>query len=85
MSPLLWMVIDKVAKRHPGMSPTAILNDLQKVTQEQFKRLTSQVIGCWIDRSGSGPPRWSDKTLARVGQGNSPGGITTRVGILVST
>ena len=67
----------------PQMSPTAIVKELQKKDVMLFAKLTSQTVGAWIDRSGE-KPRWSDRTLERVEKGNSPGGLTTRVGVLVS-
>ena len=83
MNPLLFMTINEVASHHkPLMSPADIVRDLHKLNHAQFQRLAPQTLGRWIDRSGESP-RWSDKTLERVQAGNSPGGVTTRVGILV--
>jgi hypothetical protein len=82
-NPLLFMTIDKTAERHkPLMSPIDIVRDLKKINPAQFGRLTPQVLGQWIDRSGESA-RWSDVTLERVRKGNSPGGVTTHVGVLV--
>jgi len=85
MSPLLWMTIERVASRFkPEMSPADIVRELKKLNSAQFGRLAPQTLGRWIDRTGESP-RWSDKTIARVQDGNRPGGVTTRVGVLVCT
>jgi len=67
----------------PKMSPVAIVKELQKKDGLLFAKLASQTVGAWIDRTGE-VPRWSDRTLERVAQGNHPGGLKTRVGVLVS-
>jgi lipoate synthase len=64
------------------MRPTEIVRELQKMDSNLFSRLTSQTVGGWIDREGTAP-RWSTCTLERVKQANKPGGVTTRVGVLV--
>ena len=85
MSPLLWMTIERVALHFkPEMSPADIVRELKKLNSAQFSRLAPQTLGRWIDRTGEAP-RWSDKTIARVQDGNRPGGTTTRVGVLVCT
>ncbi|KAF8988989.1 hypothetical protein BDQ17DRAFT_1434762 [Cyathus striatus] len=65
-----------------GMSPSEIIKKLQKLNITLFKRLTSQTVGQWIDRSGE-HACWSENTLKCIAAGNKPGGLTTRVGILV--
>ena len=67
----------------PKMSPVAIVKELQKKDGILFVKLASQMVGAWIDRS-SDIARWSDCTLEWVAQGNRPGGLKTRVGVLVS-
>ncbi|KAH7903292.1 hypothetical protein BJ138DRAFT_1020875 [Hygrophoropsis aurantiaca] len=66
------------------MSPAEIVKILHTTNWKFFKKLAPQTLGAWIDRSGK-VPRWSDATLRRVEKGNKPGGLTTRVGILVWT
>jgi hypothetical protein len=50
-----------------------------------FERLTEQVIGRWIDSEAKsrGGSKWNALVLARVEKGNSPGGESTRTGVLV--
>ena len=82
MSPLVWSVIDRVSRGHSRMKPTEIVRELKLKDPILFAKLTTQTLGAWIDRSGDRPV-WSEKTLERVGKGNKPGGLTTRVGVLV--
>jgi len=77
------MTIDNVAERHKSlMSLIDIVQDLQKINLTQFGHLTPQVLGQCIDRDGESV-RWSDRTLERAQSGNSPGGVTTHVGVLI--
>ena len=77
------MTIDNVAERHkPLMSLIDIVQDLRKINPTQFGHLTPQVLGQWIDWDGESA-RWSDRTLECAQSGNSPGGVTTRVGVLI--
>ena len=50
-----------------------------------FACLTEQVISRWIDSEakGRGISQWTASVLTRVEAGNSPGGQSTRRGILV--
>lgn len=83
MTPLLWIQIERAAKRAGhSMRPQEIVHELRKTDNIVFARIAPQTVGAWIDRTGPSP-RWSDKTLKRVQQGNKPGGLTTRVGALV--
>jgi hypothetical protein len=82
MSPLIWSVIDRVSKHHPKMRPAEIVHELKLKDSVLFAKLAPQTLGAWIDRSGN-HPAWSKKTLQRAAQGNNPGGLTTRVGVLV--
>ncbi|KAF8196183.1 hypothetical protein BJ912DRAFT_1056612 [Pholiota molesta] len=83
MSPLLWIHIDRAATRClPKMSPAEICRELKKVDPVLFKALHPQTLRKWIDSKGDAP-RWSDRTLERVVAGHSPGGLTTRIGILI--
>lgn len=62
-----------------------ILKEAQKVDPKAFARLTEQVIGRWIDGEAKrrGVSRWAASVMVRVAAGNSPGGQSTRRGILV--
>jgi hypothetical protein len=82
VNPLLWMTINQVASRCTGMSPAEVVRELHKININQFGHLSPQTIRQWIDRTGE-VVRWSDKTMKRVERGNSPGELTTRVGVLV--
>ncbi len=64
------------------MSPSEIVKALQRKDNVLFAKLAPQTLGAWIDRTGE-VPRWSDRTLERVERGNHPGGLKTRVGVLV--
>ena len=76
------MTINQVASRCTGMSPAEVVRELHKINITQFGHLSPQTIGRWIDSTGE-VVRWSDKTMKRVERGNAPGGLTTRVGVLV--
>lgn len=82
MSPLIWSVIDRVSKHHPKMKPAEIVHELKLRDPVLFAKLAPQTLGAWIDRSGDNPV-WGKKTLERVERGNSSGGLTTRIGVLV--
>ena len=66
----------------PQMSPTEIVKELRKKDSVLYAKLAPQTLGAWIDRTGD-LPQWSDRTLERVSQANRPGGLRTRVGVLV--
>jgi len=77
------MTINHVANSlGPKMSPVEIVNELKKLNKLQFAKLALQTLGAWIDRSGT-IARWSDRTLERAATGNRPGGLTTRMDVLV--
>jgi hypothetical protein len=64
-------------------SPAVIVCYLRVHHIAMFSRLSSQVLGTYIDRS-SDQPRWKDTLLESIGQkGYRPGGQVTRRGILV--
>jgi hypothetical protein len=69
--------------------PRAIVKAAQQTNRTAFERLTEQVVGRWIDPVAKmqGMSKWKqsviDQTMAL--EGNSPGGKTTRAGILVRT
>ena len=81
-SPLLWDTIVRAAAIVGyRMSPTAIEREAKRLDPVKFKQLTSQVIGQWIDRSGT-RPRWATRVLDRVKRGARPEDTTTRKSIL---
>lgn len=85
MSPLLWVHIKQAANNSlPQMSPTEICRELRKVDPVLFAGLHTQTLRRWIDSSGE-QAVWSKRTLERVATGYSPGGMTTRIGVLVRT
>ena len=85
MTPLLWSMISRAAVvTGPKMSPTEIVRELRKKDSVLFEKLAPQTVGGWIDRNGE-CPRWSERTLQRVEQANRPGGLKTRVRVLVSS
>ena len=64
------------------MKPAEIVHELKLKDPILFAKLAPQTLGAWIDRFGD-ISVWSKKTIERVKRGNSPGGFTTRVGVLV--
>lgn len=85
-SPFLWSHIEDAAlKAGKPWSPREIVRILHRDNPKLFAGITEQVVGRWIDPEArkEGISRWSDKVLARVAKGNSPGGQNTRAGILV--
>jgi hypothetical protein len=61
-------------------SPTEILRHLQRSDPVAFERLTTQVIGNWIDRTGA-MPVWKDWVLKKAEEGRDRG-VVTRKSIL---
>lgn len=85
-APFLWSQIETAAARAgKPWRPRAILQEAQKMDRITFSRLTEQVIGRWIDTDAKskGGSKWSSSVMKRVAAGNSPGGHSTRTGILV--
>jgi len=74
----------QLAIGHRLKLPRTILREVQKMDPISFERLTEQVIGWWIDSEAKsrGVSKWSALVLARVAKGNSPGGKSTRTGVL---
>jgi hypothetical protein len=82
--PIFWTIITEVAEDIGWqMSPTEIVRGCQTRSIRLFRSLHADVIGKWINRTGS-RPCWSAETLAKVAKENCPGGNITRKGILVS-
>jgi hypothetical protein len=83
-SPMLWSQIEAAAREAgPSMSPTEIVRLLKARNPKDFARLTTQVLGSYIQRPANlnERPRWKDSVIRRVGY--RPGGHTTRSGMLV--
>jgi hypothetical protein len=73
LTPFCWSQIVIVAKQVGWkMSASAIADGLKKHDPITFARINRTTINGWIDRSGD-RPRWTEKTLQRAENGNSPG------------
>lgn len=83
-APWIWPTIAEVASRHLWSSPHAIVHELQVRNPTVFENLTPQVLGRWIEMRPDGTRGWKDSVLNQVKKGYSPGGESTRVGVLVS-
>lgn len=80
--PLLWTQIQAAAlEAGYGMSPLTIATLLKRKNPALFTRITPQVIGSWIDRSGT-KPLWRPEVIQRALNGNIPPGRVTRANIL---
>jgi len=87
LSPFLWNQIETATRRAgKPWSPGAIVKEAKRLNPTAFATLTPQVVGWWIDSDAKkcGKSRWTKTVLDRVKEGNSPGGQTTQIGILVS-
>jgi hypothetical protein len=74
-NPLLWPTIVRAANVVGyGMSPIEIDHTIKNIDPVNFKSLTPQVIGTWIDRTGT-KPVWKDSVLQYIK--HNPGGDTT--------
>ncbi|KAJ6632261.1 hypothetical protein B0H10DRAFT_1639305, partial [Mycena sp. CBHHK59/15] len=87
--PLLFpQIIVAAARAGKPWKPSAIVREARKLNMGAFWRLTSQVVGTWIDPEAKarGVSKWKASVLSNVerGKGNAPSGHTTRTGILVS-
>ncbi|KAJ7869051.1 hypothetical protein B0H13DRAFT_2557989 [Mycena leptocephala] len=85
--PILFSQVQAAASRvSKPWKPRAILKELHRANLKDFSRLTEQVIGRWIDGDSRdrGTSKWKDSVIQNVarGKGNSPGGHTTRCGVL---
>ncbi|TFY75668.1 hypothetical protein EWM64_g8344, partial [Hericium alpestre] len=82
-NPLLFeQIINAGREAGPHLSATEIVKILQRRNPVHFARLTSQVLGRYIERPIDGLPRWKESILQRVEHGMKPGGQTTRSGVL---
>jgi hypothetical protein len=73
LTPFCWSQIAMVAKQVGWkMSASAIADGLKKRDPITFAGINCTTIDGWIDRSGD-QPRWTEKTLQQVENGNSPG------------
>jgi hypothetical protein len=81
-SPLLWdTILCAAAIVGYGMSPKSIEREVKVLDPVKFKALTPQVIGQWIDHTGT-HPRWTDKVLDHAKCGAHPEDTTTHKSIL---
>lgn len=84
-SPFIWSQIENAAVlAGKPWSPHDITVQAKRLDPVIFLRLTEQVVGRWIDpdAKAQGVSQWRKSVLAEVMAGNSPGGKTTRIGIL---
>jgi hypothetical protein len=83
--PFIWPQIVTARACAGNWKPRTIVKEARKLNAGVFWRLTEQVVGRWIDRSGL-ESKWKASILRKAEhlKGNSPGGATTRTGILVS-
>lgn len=85
-TPFVWtQIVDATVRAGKPWRPRDIVTEARKLNPATFATLTEQVVGRWIDKEAKeeGISCWSEKTLKEVAKGNSPGGETTRTGILV--
>lgn len=74
LTPFCWTQIVLVAKQvGSGMSASAIAKGLRVRDPITFAKISRTTIDAWIDRPPGLKPRWKDKVLCRVEDGNSPG------------
>jgi hypothetical protein len=85
-TPFLFRQIEQacISAGGPKWSTRAIERELKKKDAVTFAKFSRTTLDEWIDRSGN-VPRWSEKTLARIKQGNNVVNINAgRKGVLVS-
>jgi hypothetical protein len=73
-TPFLFKQIEnsRILAGGPKWSTRAIVRDLKKRDPVVFGKLNRTTVDGWIDRSRE-KPRWSDKTLKHIQQGNEQG------------
>lgn len=85
-TPFLFRQIEqaRILAGGPKWSTRAIERELRKKDSVTFAKFNRTTLDEWIDRS-TNVPRWSDKTLARIKQGNDVVNPNARrKGVLVS-
>lgn len=85
-TPFLFRQIEqaRISAGGPKWSTRAIERELKKKDSVAFAKFSRTTLDDWIDRSGN-MPRWSDRTLARIKQGNDTVNPNAgRKGVLVS-
>ena len=85
-TPFLFKQIEnaRIVAGGPKWSTSAIVKELQKHNYKTFKALSRTTINEWINRSDR-IPKWSERTIERVHNGNQVGSNGGCRGILVST
>ncbi|KAJ7034110.1 hypothetical protein C8F04DRAFT_1039005 [Mycena alexandri] len=86
-NPLIWPHIEMaVVKVGRPWSESEICRVAKIMAPDMFAKITSQVIGTWIDKESreAGIFKWKDSVVAKLPSGAAPGGESTRVGILDS-
>ncbi|KIK74383.1 hypothetical protein PAXRUDRAFT_19931 [Paxillus rubicundulus Ve08.2h10] len=64
-----------------GMSPIQIERELKRMDPARFSQISAQVIGTWIDRSGTRPV-WKKEVVDRAARGCLPRDTSTRSHVL---
>ncbi|KAJ7925709.1 hypothetical protein B0H13DRAFT_2314298 [Mycena leptocephala] len=87
--PFIWpQVVTATSRAGRPWKPSDIVWEARKLNPGVFWKLTSQVVGRWIDKAAKkeGVSKWKDSVLHNVAwaKGNSLGGHSTRMGILVN-
>jgi hypothetical protein len=87
-NPFIWsQVVTAAARAGRPWHPSAIVREARKLNMGVFWKLAPQVVGRWIDpeAKAEGVSKWKDSVLRNVAwaKGNSPGGQSTRTGLLV--
>ncbi|KAJ7702622.1 hypothetical protein B0H16DRAFT_1748176 [Mycena metata] len=84
-NPLIWPHIEMaVVKVGRPWSETEICRVAKLMAPDTFAKLTSQVIGSWIDKQSraDGVFKWKNSVTEKLPSGAAPGGQSTRAGIL---
>jgi hypothetical protein len=80
--PVIWSGIEEAAKRAgKPWNCAEIVRQAKIINPQVYKTLTRQVLARWVDKDRGSA--WKTTILAQVANGNSPGGESTRFGILV--
>lgn len=76
-NPFEWMLIVEAQQRISSWSPTAIVKQLQRTLPSIFEKLSPQVLGRFIDKTGP-RKKWKQSVIEEVKLGLGPVGTVTR-------